>query len=133
MLRSRSRGKNIFLDPEPNKKFVLQHCPSLRFWFDDKRGRGSIRVRDLDVLLDELLYVEVGGWGVVGSREFDVLLRLLLLVDAVQGDSVAGRLLGELLFEGVVAPVYQCCGPCFLEGGRCNGCDNQRQKAVKIV
>ena len=72
------------------------------------RGRRSIGLREVDELLEELLCVEVVGWGVVGSGEFDVLLHLLWFVVAVQGDGVcfvAGRLLGGLLFDEVVLPV----------------------------
>ena len=59
----------------------------------------------MDELLDELLCVEVVGWGVVGSGEFDVLLHLLWFVVAVQGDGVcfvAGRFLGGLLFDEII-------------------------------
>ena len=112
MLGSRSRGKRKkkFPGPEPGKKIFLapRHCPSLWFFFDDMRGRRSIGLREVDELLEELLCVEVVGWGVVGSGEFDVLLHLLWFVVAVQGDGVcfvAGRLLGGLLFDEVVLPV----------------------------
>ena len=109
---------------------VWEFYPSLWFLFDDMRGRGSIGLREVDELLEELLWVEVVGWGVVGSGEFYVLFRVLWLVVAVQGEGVcfvAGRFLGGLLFDEVVLPVWQCCGPCFYEGGWCNGCDDERQ------
>ena len=112
MLGSRSRWEKEKKIPglEPGKKFFLapRHCPSLWFFFDDMRGRRSIGLREVDELLEELLCVEVEGWGVVGSGEFDVLLHLLWFVVAVQGGGVcfvAGRLLGGLLFDEVVLPV----------------------------
>ena len=108
-------------EPEPREKKISgsgaggkkkclapRHCPSLWFFFDDMRGRGSIGLREVDELLEELLWVEVVGWGVVGSGEFYVLFRVLWLVGAVQGEGVcfvAGRFLGGLLFDEVILPV----------------------------